>query len=138
MLAFVLASVAIMVMLLLPFARIAVVAKLPVGPTVTALPLTVTESIPLASVAVPTTVISFMEKVWPFVGWVTINNGGAVSDNNATFHVHVRVSEPLALVAVATTVWVPALAFVFVYVEVVTLGFVRTTTPSRVQLTSAV
>ena len=77
--AFGLASVAVILMVLLPFSRINGELKLPVELTVTGLPFTVTESIPLVSVAVPLTEISFVLNTWLFIGWVTINNGGVVS-----------------------------------------------------------
>ena len=77
-----LSSVATTVIGFEPSLRIKEVLKVPSGSTEMALPLTVTENMPLSSSAVPLTVISLISKSSPSSGFVTIKSGGVLSGSS--------------------------------------------------------
>jgi hypothetical protein len=62
-----------------PVARLTDLLNDPSGASDTGTPFTVTEKIPLGSVAVPLTVMVFTETTLPFTGCVIIRSGGLVS-----------------------------------------------------------
>jgi hypothetical protein len=72
-------SVATTVIVFAPSASVREELKAPPGETETVLPFTVTERIPLASVAVPLTVIVLTSTICPASGCETIRVGGVVS-----------------------------------------------------------